>query len=603
MSSLKRRKGELLDIARNYHAASSSTTEAIYDYLSSLDTPRSLTVWLLFSKNEHDQLVALECDATNYQDGYSFRLDYEATSFLSKSTFLRTSFKKDEVAIAKFLQYEELCKSTNDRFRNPALDPKYHGSNVWLLNATKRIISRILGDYSGDELVENANWGPGVSTLIKGEDVSAFNKFHKECGITRDLYDLVRTWFPTAYPLWHTHRARVTEASWYEFQVGNEVITVPKNSKTDRVIAVEPGLNLWFQKSIGTMIRRRLLRVGIDLNSQYKNQHLAYIGSKERRLATVDFSSASDSIALELVRELLPPRWFQLMDVCRSKLGSIKGTSFRWQKFSSMGNAFTFELESLIFFAASLAVLEFQGVPANMEELSVFGDDVIIPSDSFDLYSSYCDFLGFKVNKTKSFSSGCFRESCGSHFFDGVSCKPIFLKERLSHVESLYKLANAVRSLAHRHNNYRGCDSRFMDCWHNLLRRVPEPLRFRTPFTAGDVGFSSNFDESTPSRARYGIEGYFYRALSNTAITRSTEHPDLILARLWQLESIKRAENQHSRVRSAGNYASYAIREDSRRFRAGGDLSHENTYDLRGRTRRVLTNPLVAQWYDLGPWE
>lgn len=576
MSSLKRRSSELSEIARSFRASSSTTTEVIFNYLSSIDTPKSLAVWLLFQTKEHDQLTELKCDATDYLDGYRFRLDYTAVNFLSKAIFLRTTFKKDEVAVAKFLDFEEQCKSTNIRFRNPALDPNYHGPNVWLLNATRRIISRILGDYSGGEFVESTNWGPGVSTLIKGEDVSVFKKFHQEGGITRDLYDFVRPWFSTAYPLWQTHRALETEASWFEFQVGNEVVTVPKNSKTDRVIAIEPGINLWFQKALGAMVRRRLRRVGIDLNSQVKNQQLAWEGSKNHLLATVDFSSASDSISLEVVRDLLPPRWFQIMDLCRSKFGSIKGSSFRWEKFSSMGNAFTFELESLIFYAASVAVLEFQGQNASVSQISVFGDDVIIPADCFELYSSFCGFLGFTVNRKKSFSTGEFRESCGSHFFGGISCKPIFLKERLSHVESFFKLANGIRNLAHRHNHYCGCDARFLDCWTDLFRRVPKPLRLGVPSSAGDVGFVSNFDEATPSRARYGVEGYYYRALSTSSIRASTDHPDLLLARLWQLESHRTGNlGRISPSRSPGPYLDTYLRKELLRNHTGGDLSHK----------------------------
>jgi len=196
------------------------------------------------------------------------------------------------------------------------------------------------------------------------------------------------------------------------------------------VIAIEPGINLWFQKALGSMIRRRLARFGIDLNDQSRNQSLAYLSSIDGSLATVDFSSASDSISLEVVRELLPPRWFQILDIVRSKVGrKSDGTIVRWNKFSSMGNGFTFELESLIFFAAASAVQEYLHLDG---EISVFGDDVILDVRGYPMFAEYSAFLGFRVNLQKSFSSGGFRESCGSHYFSGVDCKPVFLKERLS---------------------------------------------------------------------------------------------------------------------------------------------------------------------------
>ncbi len=571
MSTFKRRNSDVLREAQSYRATPAVTAEAIFNFFSSLDTPKALACWLLYKNKEFDQLTQMETNPEHYPNGFLFRNDFVATSFLSKSDFLKTSFKKDQVAFKKFFEYEDLCRSTNDRFRNPLLDPLNNGSNVWLLNATRRKIEQILGDYSGDELVDNANWGPGVSTMLSGEHVSAFNKFHDERGITRDLYSLVGDLMSVAYPLWRSN-GRLNRRNFYCFEVGNRIVTVPKNSKTDRVIAIEPGINLWFQKSIGTMIRRRLRRVGIDLNSQERNQQLARLGSiipdgSPDALATVDFSSASDSIATSVVEALLPRRWFQLLDLSRSKIGSLDSGPFQWQKFSSMGNGFTFELESLIFFAAASAVAEYLGLSG--DNISVFGDDVILPASAFDLFSSFSAFLGFRVNQTKSFSSGPFRESCGSFYYGGINCKPLFFKKRLSNVESLYKLANALRILAHRYGFGRSCDVRFRDCWSAIVLRIPEPLRLRVPLEAGDSGLISNFDEATPARARYGIEGYYYRQLASAGVTTDVEDEALLCARLWQRSAV---------------------------------LGYGNSYTLRGRSKRLVVQTLCWRWYDLGGW-
>nr|APG77231.1 hypothetical protein [Hubei levi-like virus 7] len=566
MSTSRRRSADVLREARYFRAPSQTTVEAIFNFLSAIDTPKSLAVWLLYKNKEHDQLTSIDIDPGHYErNPYRFRLDLAAVSFLSKSKFLTTTFKKEEVAFKKFFKFEELCQETNNRFRHPSSDPLNKGPNVWLLAATKRKIERLLGDYSPDEFIDWANWGPGVSTLVKGEHVSAINKFHAGRGITRDLYSLVCTWFPVAYPSWHRSLSHSYGENYFIHEVGNVIVTVPKNSKTDRVIAIEPDINLWFQKAIGTMIRRRLRRVGIDLNDQTRNQQLARLGSKTLDLCTVDFSSASDSISLEVVRELLPPGWFQLLDTCRSKFGMLDSGPLRWQKFSSMGNGYTFELESLIFYAAAQACMEYLGIQG---EISVFGDDVILPTQAFDLFSSYSEFLGFKVNPDKSFASGYFRESCGSYYFDGVDCKPLFLKEKLVNVESLYKLANGIRLLAHRYGNYRSCDSSFRDSWTALVLRIPEPLRLRVPKDAGDAGLISNFDEAVPTRARYGIEGYYYRGLVGVSVKTSTEIEAVLLARLWQPST----------------------------------QAHKNTYALRGRSQRMITNSLIPRWYDLGEW-
>jgi len=489
-------------LSATLRAAPSETDEAIEDFLSSLNSPRSLTVWLLYKYKEHVQLVDLETNALHYPSVERFRDAYVATEFLSKAKFLELPFDRKKVAYEKFEKFELLCKQTNDRFRNLSVDPNYHGSNVWLLSATRRKIAQILGDLNPYEIFELANWGPGVTTLLKGEHVSPVNKFHSESGITRDLYPLMCDLFPHAYPLWARHLRQVNGDAMFTLVVGNSVVTVPKNAKTDRVIAVEPGINLWFQKAIGSAIRRRMLRAGIDLNYQSSNQRLAKLGSISGQLATVDFSSASDSIAKAVVRELLPPDWLQFMELTRSVVGKQGKNLIRWEKFSSMGNGFTFELESLIFYAASLAVCELLNQPANVY---VHGDDVIIPSSCFEMFSKFSEFLGFRVNYEKTHVSSPFRESCGEHFYLGSDCKPLYLKDRLQNVQAFYKLANSIRMFAHRRSFNYGCDARFRRCCINLFRRVPKPLRFGVPFGQGDTGFIVNFDEAAPVRSRNGI--------------------------------------------------------------------------------------------------
>lgn len=596
----------LLKAARNFRLAPQKTDVTVYQFLHSLDTPRSLAVWLLYKYKEHDQLLALDIEPKHYINPIMFRDDYSATLFLSKAVFLETTFDKKKKAYEKFEEFESLCGHTNIRFRNPSLDPNNHGPNVWLLNATKQKIRQVLDDFCGDELIDDANWGPGVSTLLKGSEVSGYNKFRAERGITRDLYSLVSDWFSVAYPSWSDHLSREYGESWALYQVGNKIVTVPKNSKTDRVIAVEPGLNLWFQKAVGSMIRRRLSRFGIDLNSQLRNATLARNSSKDGKLATVDFSSASDSIAAAVVEELLPPRWFQLLNSMRSKIGvDSSGSIRRWNKFSSMGNGFTFELESLIFFAAATATCEY--LKLDRSSISVFGDDVIIPSEAIDLFSSFCEFLGFRINKDKSFWDGSFRESCGSHYFDGVDCKPIFLKERLSNAESVFKLANNVRLLAHRRGHNDFCDGKFLDCWSALYNWVPEPLRLKVPICAGDVGFITNFDEAAPDveRARYGIEGYYYRALTSVGISRIGDGQGLILAQLRRLgrpaqpagygsQRFESASRQSQRTPTSLLLFGEELRPDI--------LATSNSYVLRGRSTRRVAKSLVSRWYDLGPW-
>jgi hypothetical protein len=153
------------------------------------------------------------------------------------------------------------------------VDPLYKGSTVWLHNAVIRKISDILGDFDVEEFFSLPDWGPGASTKIKRVESCAANKFQLETGITRSLFALLPTDFiEKIYPLWSQH---LRSLGYPSFEVGNRVTTVDKDAKTDRVIAIEPGVNLFFQKSIGLMLRKRLMSCGIDLRWQSRNQKLA----------------------------------------------------------------------------------------------------------------------------------------------------------------------------------------------------------------------------------------------------------------------------------------------------------------------------------------
>lgn len=192
-----------------------------------------------------------------------------------------------------------------------------------------------------------------------------------------------------------------------EFVQGSRFSTVPKNNKTRRPINVEAFGNLIVQRHIGAQIREVIKRNFYDLD-RLAEIHANRISNPN--VATIDFSNASDSISLALVKFLVPKRFFQLIEQARSFL--ILGPDDQYHplnKVSSMGNGFTFELMSLI-----LVVIARQFDPT----ASVFGDDVIINKQHADEFMSVCTSIGFNVNVEKSFTDGPFRESCGANYHD-----------------------------------------------------------------------------------------------------------------------------------------------------------------------------------------
>lgn len=587
-------------------------SSAIEEYLSALDCPRALTVLILYRNMEHEQLAKLEFNPKHYDSLVELRAAYCATKFLAKFTGLTVDYDLDKVALEKFESFELLCKQTNRRFRNLAQDPLFKGSAVWLHNAVIRKIAKILGDFSADELFSMPDWGPGASTLIKRRDASPAKKFRLETGITRDLYNLI-PWetLVEAYPTW---ASQLVDSGFPNFQVGNKVITVPKDATTNRVIAVEPGLNMFFQKSIGDMIGKRLQRYGVNLRYQSRNQELARLGSIDSKLATIDLSSASDSIAINVVEALLPPRWWLLLDASRSHYGVRSDGPVRWEKFSSMGNGFTFQLESLIFYAVASCCAEYLSL--DVSQVSAYGDDVILPSACYGLFSEMMDFYGFSINVKKSHYDSMFRESCGAHYYSGVDVKPIYLKDRVDSVPAIYRLANAIRRLAHRHVARYGCEVKFQKVFDLLVRSVPKAIRFRIPEGLGDGGFISNFDEAAPSRVRKGkAVGYQpapYRVPNVVEVSKSYYDDTIgyLLAGLWQL----RADDDLDF--GWREQAAYITRQDPERYLGGRRALLEaitrmvkprrvlgyNSVPLHGRTRLKLVNSIAQQWYDLGPW-
>jgi hypothetical protein len=280
----------------------------------------------------------------------------------------------------------------------------------------------------------------------------------------------------------------------------------------------------------------------------------------------------------------------------------------KWEKFSSMGNGFTFQLDSLIFYAVALCCTEYLGI--NVRGVSAYGDDVILPAAAYPLFAKCLEFYGFRINVKKSHIDSPFRESCGAHYYLGSDVKPIYLKDRVASLQSVYRLANAIRRMAHRRNSY-GCDSRLRPVFDLLVQHVPAALRLRIPEGQGDGGFISNFDEATPIRAAQnrrtqGYEGYFYAFLAETSLTRYDDTEGYLLASLWSMK--KRDDTLSAIGASLLRTGLFRALEDRARLKAirgwilERELGEYNSIPLANRTRFRLAKGLVKQWYDLGPW-
>lgn len=247
-------------------------------------------------------------------------------------------------------------------------------------------------------------------------------------------------------PMWSILDWKTFWSTVFEIVPGNRVTTVPKDGLKDRTIAIEPTMNMMLQLGVDGFVRKRLRRWGIDLDYQGHNCWLARKGSLGSDLVTLDLSAASDTVSLRLCKMLLPKSWYEYLCSLRSPRGELPGGRvLRYSKISSMGNGFTFVLESLLFAAIIYASCVETGYRWNAEYVAVYGDDLVMPGSVSLLCVQLLQLLGFYPNAEKSFFTGPFRESCGTDWYCGCYIRPVFLKSPIKSVCDVYALHNRLR--------------------------------------------------------------------------------------------------------------------------------------------------------------
>lgn len=414
-------------------------------YFEAVNTPISLGVYLRLKYHEFDSYIELELDPLWYTDARVFEHDYQCVKLFSKYENLPLSNDKKRVAEKSFIKAEMECLHTNIRFSQRDHSFYKSGAVSSIAYRAMRKISQWLGECPCIEDIP-LRFGPGNNVGLS-KYTNVYDKFVGPLTLTGNLLPIASDVMATCPSFAHFRSKNVNGPSntlRMEMQRvwGSKLGFVPKNAKTYRSICTEPVLNSFVQLGIGQVLRRRLRKVGCNLNSQERNQELARIASLRNDLATVDLSAASDTISFKVVQELLPQPWFELLHYARSPSYYYEGKVFSFEKFSSMGNGYTFELESLIFLALARSTCAEFGVSS--KEVSVYGDDIIIPTEVYAVFRDVLEHFGFTLNQAKSFSSGPFRESCGKDWFFGFDVRPIYVKKEISN-QYLFALINNLR--------------------------------------------------------------------------------------------------------------------------------------------------------------
>lgn len=476
-----------------------SDLERLYvKFLDALTSPVAELCKEFVKNNRWDDLVSLRVDPLTYDNPEIYFSDVAAVSFLRKCSDLDTSFDRKTVAEDNFVKAERLCKLANDRldihFWESWLDregDQFHtpeGACSRLIAEARKVMSDLLGRVPTDL---QGQFGPGATYGDRGRFTTVPDKMSSRPTLTSSA---VWWLFPWSSTLW----AKACSADDRQPEVvrGNRFTTVPKDCTKDRGIAVEPSVNLFYQLSLGKAIRSSLRRYGINLtDGQSIHRRVACEASTHGCYATLDLSNASDTVCYNLVKLLLPKKWFDLVDSLRSPFTLFKGKWVKLEKFSSMGNGFTFELETAIFLSLILAVRNLRSEREPLEALVqpgedvwVYGDDIIIPTDWASDVVSALTYCGFEINGSKSFVNGPFRESCGGDYFKGMDVRPFFLKEFPNEPQQWITVANGIRRMAYLNGSLNPSRSSLLRPWFVALDSIPTPIRrLRGPEKLGDL--------------------------------------------------------------------------------------------------------------------
>lgn len=278
----------------------------------------------------------------------------------------------------------------------------------------------------------------------------------------------------------------------------SRLVTVPKSSTSRRTITVEPMLNQFVQQMLRTQLLDaisscRIMSVCLDLSDQTKNQILAREGSMHNNFSTLDLKSASDLLSLDLVQKIFHRHgdFYRRMMESRSICVEHENVRCHIKKFGGMGNALTFPVQSIVFAVVSIAALlvgrekypTYRNVLAAARMLRIYGDDIIVVTKHYRHVVRGLTSVGLKVNSSKSFFEGDFKESCGTDWFRGVEITPLYLRSVPLNLQSDPRaLTNLVSA----------CNQGWLRCYYKFsdhLKDIIEGyLRKKLPLTKSSSG-------------------------------------------------------------------------------------------------------------------
>lgn len=399
------------------------------------ETDYQLLLGHIRARSWRDLIQAFRDYGPEYRRTEECRTLAQLSAFFKKNVDFASRKKCEAEAVKKFEQAEAQCRRTNKRIDHfSKYDHRLPPVMQRALPRMREYIARVLGPPE-KMLAEMPN---RIKITSGATSSSPRSRAQRHMKVSKR-----NVAYPGTVPYLTALSSFYGAGQWVgKIETSNRVVFVPKTSLIYRSIAAEASSTLPVQLAIGGYIADRLVPYGINLKDQSKNQSMAKIGSCIGTWCTIDLASASDTQAYNLVFWLLPDEWVPHLVRNRAQSYVLPGdpTIRRYAKFSSMGNGFTFPLETLIFCSMCWAV--------GSRGFSVYGDDIIIERRYAEELLRVLKFCGFTPNRDKSFLEGPFRESCGADYHKGVNVRAFYVESTTAlQAPDLCHLINGLVSL------------------------------------------------------------------------------------------------------------------------------------------------------------
>ena len=234
--------------------------DVIVNLLKRLDTDYARGIIDLLVDNTPCKLEGPKPD--DYLTPAEYLADVQAYALVSKHQILTLegNLKPDDVALDKFYEAELACQKTNYRFKHM----NFTFSERSTLELARAYCHMILKEVA----FVKPDFGPGSTKFLRGQDCNIITKLSALPETTSQAYEHVVKGILHYMPHYAIScgmviRDRTTVklgSQLAQIVESSEFLTVPKNYKTARGIAIEPSGMMLMQKGYGSAIKTKLAK-------------------------------------------------------------------------------------------------------------------------------------------------------------------------------------------------------------------------------------------------------------------------------------------------------------------------------------------------------